>query len=70
MTLLQEDTINKSILLNWLYSMPRELPIAHLEEWLYNKTGGKYTIVKQKSEYINISTVDTEVNETTKKENN
>jgi len=46
------------------------LPIAHLEEWLYNKTGGKYTIVKQKSKYINISTVDTEVDETTKKENN
>ncbi len=30
----KEDTINKSILLNWLYSADKELPLSELGKWI------------------------------------
>ena len=41
-----QDTINKSLLLNWLYSADKNLPIEELNKWLTAKTEGRYTIVK------------------------
>ena len=52
----KEDTINKSILLNWLYSADKELPIVELGKWIEARTGGKYTLVKkeQKTDSVEI----------------
>lgn len=48
MTLIdKKDTINKSILLNWLYSADKELSITELGKWIEAKTDGKYTLVKK-----------------------
>ena len=46
----KEDTINKSVLLNWLYSADKEVPIQQLGQWLSAKTNGRYNIVKKKQE--------------------
>ncbi len=43
----KEDTINKSILLNWLYSADKELPLSELGKWIEARTQGKYTLVKK-----------------------
>jgi hypothetical protein len=42
----KEETINKSLLLNWLYASEKNLPIADLRKWLEGNTNGKYTIIK------------------------
>ena len=48
------DSINKSILLNWLYSADKDLPIAELGKWIELRTNGKYVLVKkEKEEEIN-----------------
>jgi hypothetical protein len=41
-----QDTINKSLLLNWLYLADKNLPVEELNKWLTAKTGGRYTIVR------------------------
>lgn len=41
-----QDTVNKSLLLNWLSSADKDLPIEELNKWLTAKTDGRYTIVK------------------------
>ena len=46
----KEDTINKSILLNWLYSADKELPVSELGKWIEARTDGKYTLVKKEQE--------------------
>ena len=46
----KEDTINKSILLNWLYSADKELSISELARWIEARTDGKYTLVKKEQE--------------------
>jgi len=46
----KQDTINKSILLNWLYSADKDLPLQDLGRWIAAKTNGKYTLVKTKQE--------------------
>jgi len=43
----KEDTINKSLLLNWLYASDKNLPIEELKRWLKGNTNGRYTIVKK-----------------------
>ena len=43
----KEDTINKSILLNWLYSADKDLSIVELGKWIEARTDGKYTLVKK-----------------------
>jgi len=43
----KEDTINKSVLLNWLYSAGNEVSIEQLGQWISAKTNGTYTIVKK-----------------------
>ena len=48
----KEDTINKSILLNWLYSADKELSIIELGRWIEARTGGRYTIVKKEREEV------------------
>jgi hypothetical protein len=45
----KEDTINKSILLNWLYSADKELPLSELGKWIEAKTDGKYVLIKNSS---------------------
>ena len=42
-----QDTINKSILLNWLYSADKEVPIEELGRWISARTNGKYTLVSE-----------------------
>ena len=46
----KEDTINKSILLNWLYSADKELPVSELGRWIESRTNGKYTLIKKEQE--------------------
>ena len=46
----KEDTINKSILLNWLYSADKELSVSELGRWIEARTDGKYTLVKKEQE--------------------
>ena len=47
-----KDTINKSLLLNWLYSADRELPVKELGKWIEAKTDGEYILVKNNKENI------------------
>ena len=47
----KESTINKSILLNWLYSADKELHIENLGRWIEARTGGRYTLVKKEDDY-------------------
>ena len=46
----KEDTINKSILLNWLYSADKDLPIVELGRWIEARTDDKYTLIKKEQE--------------------
>ena len=46
----KEDTINKSILLNWLYSADKELSISGLGRWIEARTGGKYILIQKEQE--------------------
>ena len=48
----KEDTINKSILLNWLYSADKELSIIELGRWIEARTGGRYNLVKKEREEV------------------
>ena len=48
----KEDTINKSTLLNWLYSADKELSIIELGRWIEARTGGRYTLVKKEREEV------------------
>ena len=43
----KEDTINKSILLNWLYSADKELSISELGRWIEASTSSKYISCKK-----------------------
>jgi hypothetical protein len=43
----KKNTINKSLLLNWLYASDKHLPIAELKRWLEGNTNGAYTIIKK-----------------------
>ena len=54
----KEDTVNKSVLLNWLYSAPAEVPIEQLGKWLSVKTNGTYTIIKKEQGDTDSSMVD------------
>jgi hypothetical protein len=42
----KEDTINKSLLLNWLYASDKNLPIKELGKWLEGNTNVRYVIIK------------------------
>ena len=42
----KQDTINKSVLLHWLYAADKEVPIEELGRWIAAKTNGQYTLVK------------------------
>ena len=55
----KEDTINKSILLNWLYSADKDLSIVELGKWIEARTQGKYTLVKkeQKADSVEIAKI-------------
>ena len=46
----EEDTINKSLLLNCLYASEKNLPIKELKKWIEGNTNGKYSIVKQEQD--------------------
>jgi hypothetical protein len=46
----KEDTINKSILLNWLYSADKDLPVLELGRSIEARTGGKYILIKKEQE--------------------
>ena len=48
----KEDTINKSILFNWLYSADKELLLSELGKWIEARTGGKYTLIKKEQENV------------------
>ena len=51
----KEDTINKSILLNWLDSADKELLIEDLGRWIKARTNGKYTLVKKEQKADNLA---------------
>ena len=40
------DTINKSLLLNWLYQADKDLPLDELGRWIAAKTDGRYVLIK------------------------
>lgn len=42
-----QDTINKSVLLNWLYSADKEVSLEQLGSWIEAQTDGKYTLIKK-----------------------
>jgi hypothetical protein len=46
-----QDTINKSLLINWLYLADKNLPVEELNKWLTAKTEGRYTITKTEISY-------------------
>ena len=46
----KEDTIHKSILLNWLYSADKELSVSELGRWIEARTGGKYILIQKEQE--------------------
>ena len=41
-----QDTINKSLLLNWLYQADKDLPLDELGQWIAAKTDGKYVLIE------------------------
>lgn len=43
----KKDTINKTILLNWLYSADKDLSIELLGKWITAKTEGRYVLLKK-----------------------
>ena len=40
------DTINKSLLLNWLYQADKNLPLDELGRWIAAKTDDRYVLIK------------------------
>ena len=46
---LTNDTINKSLLLNWLYMAKRDVELAELGNWIEAKTEGEYRLVRNSS---------------------
>ena len=52
----QHYTINKLMLLNWLSSSSKEIPIEELGTYIAAKTNGKYILVKQENESHQAST--------------
>jgi len=44
----KEDTIRKSLLLNWISVSDENVPVSDLGAWIEAKTNGKYTILKNK----------------------
>ncbi|MDP4709178.1 MAG: hypothetical protein NWS20_04165 [Rickettsiaceae bacterium] len=52
----KEDTINKSLLLNWLYASDKNLPITELKRWLEGNTNAEYTIIKKNTKNHSIIT--------------
>jgi len=45
----KEDTISRSLLLNWLSVSDGNVPVSDLGAWIEAKTNGKYNILKNKS---------------------
>ena len=45
----KEDTISKSLLLNWLSVSDENIPVSDLGSWIKAKTNGKYSILKNES---------------------
>ena len=45
----KEDTISKSLLLNWLRVPGKNIPVSDLGSWIEAKTNGKYSILKNES---------------------
>jgi len=43
----KQDTINKSVLLNWLYSADKEVSIEELGRWIEARTNGLYILIKK-----------------------
>ena len=43
---MQNNTIPKNILLNWLYSTDRHVSIEKLGAWLENNTNSQYKLIK------------------------
>ena len=44
---LPNNTINKSLLLNWLYMAKRDVELAELGNWIEAKTEGEYRLVRK-----------------------
>ena len=44
---LPNNTINKSLLLNWLYMAKRDVEITELGNWIEAKTEGEYRLVRK-----------------------
>ena len=45
----KEDTISRSLLLNWLSASDENVLVSDLGSWIKAKTNGKYNILKNKS---------------------
>ena len=55
----KRDTINKSVLLNWLYSADKEVSIEELGRWIEGRSNGKYTLVIKEQELTKPITTET-----------
>ena len=44
---LTHDTINKSLLLNWLYMAKRDVELKELGNWIEAKTEGEYRLIRK-----------------------
>jgi hypothetical protein len=58
----KEDTINKSILLNWLYSSGKEVSIMQLGQWISTGTNGKYTMIKKDKDKDSLPDIENRLN--------
>jgi hypothetical protein len=58
----KEDTINKSILLNWLYSSGKEISIIQLGQWISARTNGKYTMIKNDKDTDSLTAIENRLN--------
>ena len=54
----KEDTINKTVLLNWLYSNGEEISIIQLGQWISARTNGKYSIIKNDKDKDSLPAID------------
>jgi len=55
----KQDTINKSVLLNWLYSADKDVPIEELGRWIEARTNGQYILIKKQEAHKSLSSLDT-----------
>jgi hypothetical protein len=52
MTRTKQSTLNKSLLLNWLYLTSKEVSLEELSRFIEEKTNGEYSIKKTSNKKV------------------